>query len=176
MLSIDTSTSIEKFIKERGGTVKTSKVGEANVIDMMLKNNAQAGGEGSSGGFILPEFNYCREGILTSGLIASMSETGGFVEILEHMEKYQQIRDKIEIDSNFHDGIIEEIKSSKNYSEIITLDGIKGIIDENSWVLIRKSNTEDIIRVSAEADEEIKCKQILKDTLELVNQSYEKIR
>ena len=52
VLSIDTSVSIEKFIKERGGTVQRSKVGEANVIDLMLKNNAQAGGEGSSGGFI----------------------------------------------------------------------------------------------------------------------------
>jgi len=65
VLSIDTSISIEKFIKEKGGTVVRSKVGEANVIEEMLKNNSQAGGEGSSGGFILPEFNYCREGILT---------------------------------------------------------------------------------------------------------------
>ena len=72
VLSIDTSISVEKFIKEKGGTIQRSKVGEANVIDLMLNNNAQAGGEGSSGGFILPEFNYCREGILTSGLIASI--------------------------------------------------------------------------------------------------------
>ena len=48
----------------------------------MLKTNAQAGGEGSSGGFILPEFNYCREGILTSGLIASMLGDSNFDEIL----------------------------------------------------------------------------------------------
>ena len=69
VLSIDTSVSVEKFIKENGGTVQRTKVGEANVIEQMIKDNAQAGGEGSSGGFILPEFNYCREGILTSGLI-----------------------------------------------------------------------------------------------------------
>ncbi|NND86691.1 MAG: phosphomannomutase, partial [Nitrosopumilus sp.] len=52
VLSMDTSISIEKFIKESGGTVKRSKVGEANVIDLMIKSKAQAGGEGSSGGFI----------------------------------------------------------------------------------------------------------------------------
>ena len=51
----------------------------------MLKTNAQAGGEGSSGGFILPEFNYCREGILTSGLIASMLGNSKFNEILDFM-------------------------------------------------------------------------------------------
>ena len=178
VLSIDTSISVEKFIKEKGGTVQRSKVGEANVIDLMLKNNGQAGGEGSSGGFILPEFNYCREGILTSGLIASMLGTSEFDEVLNFMENYIQIRDKTKIDSNFHDKVIDEVKSkfSKDYSETISLDGIKGIIDEDSWVLIRKSNTEDIIRVSAESNNEEKCKGIVKDTLELVNQSYEKVR
>ena len=178
VLSIDTSVSVEKFIKEKGGTVQRSKVGEANVIDLMLKNNAQAGGEGSSGGFILPEFNYCREGILTSGLIASMLGTTEFNEVLNYMESYHQIRDKTEINSDFHDKVINEIKSkfSKEYSEIISLDGIKGIIDEDSWVLIRKSNTEDIIRVSAESNNVEKCRKIVKGTIELVNQSYEKIR
>ncbi|MEK0327178.1 MAG: phosphomannomutase, partial [Nitrosopumilus sp.] len=74
VLSIDSSVSVEKFIQENGGEVQRSKVGEANVIDLMLKTKSQAGGEGSSGGFILPEFNYCRDGILTSGLIVSMLE------------------------------------------------------------------------------------------------------
>ncbi|MCH8085968.1 MAG: phosphomannomutase, partial [Thaumarchaeota archaeon] len=178
VLSIDTSISIEKFIIEKGGTVQRSKVGEANVIDLMLKTNAQAGGEGSSGGFILPEFNYCREGILTSGLICSMLGNPKFDEILNYMENYFQIREKIEVDSNFHDKIIEQVNSkfSKEYSEISTLDGIKGTIDENSWVLIRKSNTEDAIRISAESNDKEKCKKIIKDTLELVKQSYDQIR
>ncbi|MBT5843225.1 MAG: phosphomannomutase [Thaumarchaeota archaeon] len=178
VLSIDSSVSVEKYIKENGGSVQRSKVGEANVIDLMLKTSAQAGGEGSSGGFILPEFNYCREGILTSGLIASMLGTSKFNEILDYMENYFQIRDKTKIDSNFHDKVIEEISSkfAKEYSETSTLDGFKGIIDENSWVLIRKSNTEDIIRVSAESNDKEKCKNIVKNTLEMVKQSYEKIK
>ena len=178
VLSIDSSISIEKFIKEKGGTVQRSKVGEANVIELMLKTSAQAGGEGSSGGFILPEFNYCREGILTSGLIASMLGTSKFNEILNYMGNYFQIRDKINVDSNFHDKLIDEMDSkfSKEYSETSTLDGIKGIIDEDSWVLIRKSNTEDIIRVSAESNDKEKCKKIVENTLESVKQSYDKIR
>ena len=49
VLSADTSISIEKFIKEKGGNVKRSKVGEANVIELTLETNAQAGGEGSKG-------------------------------------------------------------------------------------------------------------------------------
>ena len=178
VFSIDTSISVEKFIKEKGGSVERSKVGEANVIDLMLETNAQAGGEGSSGGFILPEFNFCREGILTSGLISSMIGNSKFNEVLDFMESYKQIRDKIKVESMFHDKVIEEVskKFTKEYSEVITQDGIKGIIDEDSWVLIRKSNTEDIIRVSAESNNVDKCKKIVKNTLELVNQCYDNIR
>ena len=178
VLSIDTSVSIEKFISENGGTTQRSKVGEANVIDLMLKTQAQAGGEGSSAGFILPEFNFCREGILTSGLIASMLEDSKFNEVLNFMENYIQIREKTNVDSAYHDKVIEKVASKLNtkYSEVVTLDGIKGIIDENSWVLIRKSNTEDIIRISAESNDSDKCKTIVKETTQLVNQCYEEIR
>jgi phosphomannomutase len=178
VLSIDTSVSIEKFIKEKGGTVVRSKVGEANVIEEMLRNDSQAGGEGSSGGFILPEFNYCREGILTSGLISSMLENTEFSEILNYMESYFQIREKMEINSNYHDKIIEDVKNNltKKYSEINTQDGIKAIIDEDTWILIRKSNTEEIIRISAESNNEEKCKMIINNTKQMVKESYDKIR
>jgi len=176
VLSIDSSIAIEKFIKDRGGDVKRSKVGEANVIDLMLKNKAQAGGEGSSGGFILPSFNFCRDGILASGLIASMLNDSNFNEILKFMESYKQIREKIKMDSKLHDKVIDEVskKLSSEFSEVISMDGIKGIIDEDSWVLIRKSNTEDIIRISAESNDYEKCKKIVKDTTSLVKQSYDK--
>ena len=178
VLSIDTSVSVEKFIKEKGGVVQRSKVGEANVIDLMIQSNSQAGGEGSSGGFILPEFNYCREGILTSGLIASMLGDTKFNEILDYMESYHQIREKTSVDADYHDRVVQEVRSqfAKEYSETNTMDGVKAIIDEDSWVLIRKSNTEDIIRVSAESNDEEKCKTIVKDTLQLVKECYDKVR
>jgi len=178
VLSIDSSVSVEKFIKDRGGEVQRSKVGEANVIDLVLKTKAQAGGEGSSAGFILPEFNYCRDGILTAGLIASMVGSQTFDEVLTFMEKYYILRDKLEVDSQYHDKTIELVhkKIKTKFSEISTLDGIKGIIDDDSWVLIRKSNTEHVIRVSAESNDFEKCKSILQQTKELVKQSYDEVK
>jgi phosphomannomutase len=175
VLSIDSSVSVEKFIIKKGGEVQRSKVGEANVIDLMLKTKSQAGGEGSSGGFILPEFNFCRDGILTSGLIASMLETNIFEDVLKFMERYHQVRDKIKIESNLQDKTLEKLqeKMSKKFGEIITMDGIKAIIDEDSWVLVRKSNTEDIIRISAESDNIEKAKTIAQQVRDLVKQSYD---
>ena len=78
VLSVDSSIGIEKYIIGHGGQVWRSKVGEANVMEQILANNADAGGEGSSGGFILPKFTMCRDGILTSGLIASMLDQKEF--------------------------------------------------------------------------------------------------
>lgn len=178
VLSVDSSIAIEKFVKEKGCSVQRSKVGEANVIDMMLKTGAQAGGEGSSGGFVLPEFNYCRDGILTSGLIASMLDGPGFDEVLNFMEGYHQIRKKIAVDSRHHNRVIEKTleKMSGEFSEISTVDGVKGIVDENSWVLIRKSNTEDVIRVSGESDIEDRCKRNVNDLVGMVNQCLEQVR
>ncbi len=178
VLSIDSSVSVEKFILENGGEVQRSKVGEANVIDLMLKTKSQAGGEGSSGGFILPEFNYCRDGILTSGLIVSMLEKKNFEDVLQLMEKYYQVREKILIESKLHDKTLEKLqeKMSKRFGNIITMDGIKAIIDDESWVLVRKSNTEDIIRVSAESNNAEKVKTIVQQTKDLVKQSYDQVK
>ncbi len=178
VLSVDTSVSIEKFIKEKGGEVQRSKVGEANVIDLMLKTKSEAGGEGSSGGFILPEFNYCRDGILTSGLIVSMIGSNVFDDVLSFMNNYHLVRSKIKIDSEFHDKTLEKLQETMKgqYSELISLDGLKAIIDDDSWVLVRKSNTEDVIRVSAESKNLETCKLIQDQVKELVKQSYEQVR
>lgn len=178
VLSIDTSVAIEKFITDHGGTVNRSKVGEANVVEMMLKTKSQAGGEGSSAGFILPEFNMCRDGILTSGLVASTVGTKQFNEIIKFMEEYHQVRTKVSVDSKLHKKTLEVLlkKMRKQSSQIITIDGIKAIIDEDSWVLVRQSNTEHIIRVSAESNDLNKARSIEKQTTMLVKQSYEESR
>ena len=85
VLSLDSSLAIEKFIIKNGGKVWRSKVGEANVIQMMIENDAEAGGEGSSGGFILRKFNMCRDGLLTSGLIASMIDDESIQKDIEFL-------------------------------------------------------------------------------------------
>ncbi len=178
VLSIDTSVAVEKFIVGEGGQVKRSKVGEANVVDLMLKTNSQAGGEGSSAGFILPKFNMCRDGLLTSGLIASMMGTRQFNDIIQFMEGYFQRRTKVNVATQFHKKTMESLskKMKKQFSEIITIDGIKCIIDEDSWALVRQSNTEHILRISAESNSLNKVKSVEKQVSKLVKQSYEEAR
>jgi len=178
VLSQDTSISVEKYIKQNGGTVFRSKVGEANVTEKMIETKSQVGGEGSSGGFILSDFNYCRDGILTSGLIASIIKKDEFADALNFMEKYHIIRDKVEYDSEHHDDILKALhsKMKEKFGSVETLDGIKAIVDENSWALVRKSNTENSIRVSAESNSLEKVRNMHQEIKDLVKESYEQIK
>jgi len=178
VLSQDTSISVEKYIKQNGGTVFRSKVGEANVTEKMVETKSQVGGEGSSGGFILSDFNYCRDGILTSGLIASIIKKDEFTDALNLMEKNHIIRDKVEYDSEHHDDILKALhgKMEEKFGSVETLDGIKAIVDEDSWALVRKSNTENSIRVSAESNSLEKVRNIHQEIKDLVKESYEQIK
>ena len=177
VLSIDSSLAVEKYIIQHGGKVSRSKVGEANVIQMMIENDAEAGGEGSSGGFILKDFNMCRDGLLTSGLIASMIDDESIQKDIEFFESFSQIRDKVSIESSLHDKIITEIvKKIEGKYEINQLDGIKISIDDNTWSLIRKSNTEDIIRISTESNDGELLVKIQKEMIKMVENCYEEIK
>ena len=178
VLSQDTSISIEKYIKQNGGVVFRSKVGEANVTEKMIKTKSQVGGEGSSGGFIFSDFNYCRDGIFTSGLMASIIRKDAFIDALNFMEKYHILRDKVEYDLEYHDEILKMLynKMKERFGDVETLDGLKAIIDEDSWVLVRKSNTENIIRISAESNSLQRVRNIHLQIKELIKQSYEQIK
>jgi phosphomannomutase len=178
VLSQDTSISIEKYIKKKGGTVFRSKVGEVNVIEKIVETQSCAGGEGSSGGFIFPDFNFCRDGILTSGLIVSLMRKDEFSDVLNLMEKYHQIREKIEVGLEYQEKILKNLFDvlKEKYRNLQTLDGIKVIVDEDSWFLIRKSNTENIIRISTESNSLEDARNIHLQTKELVKQSYEQIK
>jgi phosphomannomutase len=177
VLSVDSSVGIEKYIIAHGGEIWRSKVGEANVMQQILVHNADGGGEGSSGGFILPEFTMCRDGILTSGLVASMLEQKDFQNAINTFEKYFQSRTKISIPVQYHDKTIERLKEKlcEQY-ELDLLDGIKIKINSDSWALIRRSNTEDVIRLSLESNimDVLKDKQT--EITNLVNESYEEIK
>ena len=178
VLSQDTSISIEKYIKQNGGIVYRSKVGEANVTAKMVETRSQVGGEGSSGGFILSDFNYCRDGILTSGLIASIIKKEKFADVLNFMEMYHITRDKIRYDSEQHDEILKVLhnKMKEKFGSIDTLDGLKAMVDEDSWVLVRKSNTENAIRISVESNSLEKVRNIDQEIKDLIKESYEQIK
>jgi phosphomannomutase len=177
VISIDTSVAVEKYINEGNGKVVAySKVGEANVVSKMLDVNAEAGGEGSSAGFVMPKINMCRDGLLAAATISTLDKKT-VDECLKFASQFVQIRSKIVANSSLHNAVIEklpDIFKSDSYS-ILTEDGVKAIIDDDSWILIRPSNTEHVIRISVESRGE-KARVIYKDASEKVQTVYDQIR
>lgn len=163
VISMDTSILIERYIRNRGGIVWRAPVGEANVIDKMIQNDASIGGEGSSGGFIFNEFNHCRDGLFTSALIASMIPKGIAQDALREVTGSTIIREKVAGYKDIQDKIM------RISTEVDTTDGIRGIIDEDTWVLIRRSNTEDVTRLSAEAPTPDRCRNIINQVRTMIH-------
>ena len=98
--------------------------------------------------------------------------------MLNFMENYHLIRDKVECESQYHDELMKILygKMKEKYGNLQTFDGLKATIDEDSWVLVRKSNTENIIRVSAESNSLEMVRNIHLEIKELVKQRYDKIK
>ena len=94
------------------------------------------------------------------------------------MEKYHQIREKVEVDLEYQEKILKNLFDilKEKYTNLQTLDGIKVIVDEDSWFLIRKSNTENIIRISTESNSLENTRNIHLQIKDLVKQSYEQIK
>ena len=176
VLSIDTTAAAESIIREAGGSVWRSRVGEANVVAEMDARGAEAGGEGSSAGFILRSFNGCRDGILTAGMIAAAggaAADGGGSEAAraaaEAMSRHSQARAKVPADSSLHARALEiaDGRMRGRFSESLRIDGVRWS-NEGSWVLARGSNTEDAIRVSAEAGSPVEAARLLQEAAEAV--------
>ena len=176
VVSIDTSNAIGHMITDHGGTLNYSKVGEANVVKQLLNLKADAGGEGSSAGFIMPKFNMCRDGILASAIIFSLNEDL-YNDCIEIASNYSTIRSKIPIESNFQKTVIEKFEEkymAKSF-QIIKMDGTKILIDDKSWILIRSSNTEHAVRISVESSPD-NVLSIFNDAKKKVQSIYEEIK
>lgn len=175
VVSVDTSKAIEEYVKEKNCKLYRSKVGEANVVKEMIDHNIPAGGEGSSGGFILKDFNMCRDGMLASAFITGLLGTKTYEECIELAKQYHSARGKIEADSNLHSKIIESITNvlKKETSSVDNMDGVLATLDDNSQILIRGSNTEHIIRLSVESKDEERSKSLYSEYEKKIREAYE---
>jgi phosphomannomutase len=176
VISLDSSITIEKYIEEHGGKVFYSKVGESNVIKKISEINGDAGGEGSSGGFIMPNFTYCRDGLLASVLLCSLDKEI-IDSCLDLTSKFIQIRTKLPINPDIKSNdLLEKISAALTPSstEVISEDGYKFILDNYTWVLVRPSNTEHVLRISMETEKE-RSNSLYKLIYSKIYEIYEKI-
>ncbi len=150
-VNLSTSRMIDGLARGFGAKVERSRVGEINVVEKMKKNNSVIGGEGS-GGVILPSCHFGRDSLVGIALVCALiSKTGKSISALsDDLKKYSIIKTKKEFSKSLST-VIQKAKSKFSYAKINTEDGLR-VDFEDSWVQVRKSNTEPIIRIIAEAE------------------------
>lgn len=151
--------------------VKTlrSAVGEANVADMMIANEASYGGEGN-GGPIDPTVGYVRDSFVGMAQVLDlMARTGKpLSQLADELPQLAIHKDKAEISVEQLPAIFERLQEHFRDAEAQTGDGLRLQWDD-SWLLVRGSNTEPIVRMIAEAETAAKAKSLCDTAAGLLN-------
>lgn len=151
-VNLSTTRAVDDIASSCGADVIRTPVGEINVAKRMKAIGAIVGGEGS-GGVILPAVHFGRDAIVGIGLLLQMlTEFGGTLSGLKAtLPQYSIAKGKIELRKRSADSVLSRILASHTKNgRVNTDDGLK-IDFPDHWVHLRKSNTEPIIRVIAEA-------------------------
>ncbi len=169
--NLSSTRALRDVTETRGAIYTAAAVGEVNVVNTMKSNHAVIGGEGN-GGVILPELHYGRDALvgiaifLTSYVKKELSAS----QLRDSFPKYIMAKDKIDLDPTLDvDGLLTLIEQKFKEHELDTQDGLK-IYFEGSWVHLRKSNTEPIIRIYSEAQSTKKAIQITTEFKLLIEQ------
>ena len=164
VVNLSTTRAVDDIASRTGARVVRTPVGEINVAEKMKELGAVIGGEGS-GGVILPMLHYTRDAIVGIGLfLQQLAEFDGTLsQFKESLPPYSIVKAKIRIDSVGTIDIFERLKELyTGRGAINTEDGLK--IDlKDSWIHLRKSNTEPIIRIIAEAVSEEEAKRLIRE-------------
>jgi len=171
--NLSSSRALRDVTEKHGGQYFTAAVGEVNVVAKIKEVNAIIGGEGN-GGVIFPDFHHGRDALIGIALfLTNLAHKKIKVsELRATYPNYFMSKNRIELTSNINtDKIFEEIKQKYSTQRITDIDGVKIDFDsEKMWVLLRKSNTEPIIRVYSEANDAATADELAKKIIADINE------
>ena len=160
--NMSSTRALRDVTEKHGGSYFSSAVGEVNVVTKMKEVDAVIGGEGN-GGIIDPQLHYGRDSLIGTALFLSLL-SGLELSVSELKKTYPEYfmsKGKIELEPSMEvDHLLNEIKKKYTDNKPNTIDGVK-IDFENSWVHLRKSNTEPIIRVYTEAPSQLEADNLM---------------
>ena len=150
--NLSSSRALRDVTLQHGCTYSASAVGEVNVVEQMKRTGAVIGGEGN-GGVIYPAAHYGRDALVGVALFLTLLAKEGIsvTELKKHYPHYAIAKNKIELKPGTDiDALLNTLKERFKGYAINETDGVKIDLD-NSWIHLRRSNTEPIIRIYTEA-------------------------
>ena len=169
--NLSSTRALAEVTEQYGGNYVASAVGEAHVVELMKKTNAVIGGEGN-GGVIYPDLHYGRDALVGIALFLShLCHIDCTVSVLRSQyPNWLMRKDKVTLTPQHNvDALLDSIASAHAAFQVTTIDGVK-IDFPDGWVHIRKSNTEPIIRIYAEAKTEKRLDELVEEIQRLVKE------
>ena len=174
--NMSSSRALRDVTEKHNGSYEASAVGEVNVVELMKKNNAIIGGEGN-GGIIYPEIHYGRDALVGVALfLTHLAQQNLDVAALRATyPAYFMSKNKIELTPEIDvDVILDQMQQQYASERISTVDGVK-IDFADSWVHLRKSNTEPIIRIYTEAPSQQAADELAQNILSEIQNMVQKV-
>jgi len=150
VVNMSTSRMNEDIAKEFGCKFYRSKVGEANVIELMKQKKSIAGGEGN-GGIIAGNIHFGRDSLVGIGYVLQGLVSGKKIsELVGEIPSYAMLKTSFPVNKEKLNAVLDSLKKKYKNEKIDLNDGIR-IDFKDRWVHLRSSNTEPIIRIISEA-------------------------
>lgn len=169
--NLSSSRALRDVTRAHGQQYNAAAVGEVNVVAKMKETNAVIGGEGN-GGVIYPASHYGRDALVGIALFLTyLAKSGKKVsEIKASFPPYAIAKQKIQLTPEINvDALLNAVKTKYAQYDITDIDGVK-IDFPDKWVHLRKSNTEPIIRVYAEAKDINTAEKTAADIMKVIQE------
>lgn len=167
--NLSSSRALRDVTEKHGCSYSAAAVGEVNVVRKMKDTGAVIGGEGN-GGVIYPELHYGRDALVGVALFLTLLAKEGkkVSELKAGYPGYAIAKNKIQLTPDIDvDAILQAVKEKFADERITDIDGVK-IDFPDSWVHLRKSNTEPIIRIYSEAETMDKADALAEDIKKVI--------
>lgn len=168
--NLSSSRALRDVTRRHGCEYNAAAVGEVNVVAKMKETSAVIGGEGN-GGVIYPELHYGRDALVGVAIFLTLLAKSGkkVSELKKTYPQYQIAKNKIQLTPDIDvDAILLAVKEKFADCDITDIDGVK-IDFPDSWVHLRKSNTEPIIRIYSEAETMEKADRLAEEIKQVIN-------
>jgi phosphomannomutase / phosphoglucomutase len=172
---INTTAVVSKIVNDLGSIVRYTKVGSVEVSREMIKKKALLGLE-ENGGFMYGALNEVRDGAMTTALMLEMlaSTETTLSTMFSMLPTVYQYKTKFNIsDSSKIVKLVQACMNHGNPTKVETLDGVKIWIDDETWIMIRPSGTEPILRMYAESNDKALLNSKVKEYTTLINELLE---
>jgi len=169
--NLSSTRALRDVTEKHGGSYFASAVGEVNVVKKMKEVHAVIGGEGN-GGIIDPALHYGRDALIGIALFLTQLAQSGktTAELRKTFPDYFMSKNKIDLPQGTDvKAVLAKVKDQYSSYQVNTEDGVK-IDFEKSWVHLRASNTEPIIRIYSEADSTEKADALALDVINKIKE------